>query len=139
MRPRFLGGKASIVIADPINRGVNLTIALPIIQLPGDCFGTLCLAMTIEIVHKLRITDAPDEYNGHCKPFAFCLSETVEILSINPLYPPILGDIIKLGDTPKPPAGSILHLFTHRSHSELHCNSYRLFHSELVSESQRDC
>jgi hypothetical protein len=31
---------------------------------------------------------------------------------MNPLYPPVLGDFIKLGDTPRPPAGSILHLFT---------------------------
>ena len=37
--------------------------------------------------------------------------ETAEILSINPLYPPVLGDFISLGDTPRPPAGSILHLF----------------------------
>jgi hypothetical protein len=33
------------------------------------------------------------------------------MLSINPLYPPILGDFLELGDTPRPPAGSILHLF----------------------------
>ena len=33
-----------------------------------------------------------------------------EILPINPLYPPILGDFFKLGDTPRPPAGRILHL-----------------------------
>ena len=37
--------------------------------------------------------------------------EAVEIVSITPLYPPILGDFLKLGDTPRPPAGSILHLF----------------------------
>ncbi len=38
--------------------------------------------------------------------------ETAEILSINPLYPPILGDFLELGEhTPRPPAGSILHLF----------------------------
>jgi hypothetical protein len=36
--------------------------------------------------------------------------ESAEIVLINPLYPPVLGDI-KLGDTPIPPAGSILHLF----------------------------
>jgi hypothetical protein len=35
-----------------------------------------------------------------------------EILPINPLYPPILGDFINLGgDTPRPPIGRILHLF----------------------------
>jgi len=28
-----------------------------------------------------------------------------------PPNPPILGDFFKLGDTPKPPAGSILHVF----------------------------
>ena len=28
---------------------------------------------------------------------------TAEILSINPLYPPILGDFLELGDTPRPP------------------------------------
>jgi hypothetical protein len=39
------------------------------------------------------------------------LIETAEIVSINPLYPPVLGDFIKLGDTPRPPAGSILLLF----------------------------
>ncbi len=39
------------------------------------------------------------------------LTETTEIVSINPLSPPILGDFLKLGDTPRPPAGSILHLF----------------------------
>ena len=37
--------------------------------------------------------------------------ENAEIVSINPLYPPILGDFLNLGDTPRPPAGSILHLF----------------------------
>ena len=37
--------------------------------------------------------------------------ETAEIVSINPLYPPILGDFLNLGDTPRPPAGSVLHLF----------------------------
>jgi hypothetical protein len=37
--------------------------------------------------------------------------ETAEIASINPLSPPILGDFLKLGGTPGPPAGSILHLF----------------------------
>ena len=37
--------------------------------------------------------------------------KTAEIVSINPLYPPILGDFLNLGDTPRPPAGSILHLF----------------------------
>ncbi len=29
--------------------------------------------------------------------------ETAEIVSINLLYPPILGDFLKLGDTPRPP------------------------------------
>jgi hypothetical protein len=38
-------------------------------------------------------------------------SDNEEIVLINPLYPPILGDFLKLGDTPRPPAGSILHLF----------------------------
>jgi hypothetical protein len=38
--------------------------------------------------------------------------ETAEILSINSLYPPVLGDIIKLWDTPRSPAGSILNLFS---------------------------
>jgi hypothetical protein len=33
------------------------------------------------------------------------------IVPINPLYPTILWDFLKLGDTPRPPAGSILHLF----------------------------
>jgi hypothetical protein len=33
------------------------------------------------------------------------------MVSINPLYPPILGDFLKLGGTPRPPAGIILHLF----------------------------
>ena len=28
--------------------------------------------------------------------------ETAEIVSINPLYPPILGDFLNLGDTPRP-------------------------------------
>ena len=28
-----------------------------------------------------------------------------------PYIPQILGDFLKLGDTPRPPAGSILHLF----------------------------
>ena len=37
--------------------------------------------------------------------------ETAEIASINPLYPPIFGGLLKLGDTPRPTAGSILHLF----------------------------
>ena len=29
--------------------------------------------------------------------------ETAEIVSINPLYPPILGDFLNLGDTPQTP------------------------------------
>ena len=37
--------------------------------------------------------------------------ETAEIVSINPLYPPIFGGLLKLGDTPRPPATSVLHLF----------------------------
>jgi hypothetical protein len=37
--------------------------------------------------------------------------EAAEIASINPPDPPILGDFLKLEDTPRPPAGSILHLF----------------------------
>jgi len=37
--------------------------------------------------------------------------EATEILSINTVYPPILGDFLKLGDTPKTPVGSILHHF----------------------------
>jgi hypothetical protein len=37
--------------------------------------------------------------------------ETVEILSINPLIPQSWGIFFKLGDAPRPPAGSILHLF----------------------------
>jgi len=39
------------------------------------------------------------------------LIETAEIVSINPLYPPIFGGLLKLEDTPISPAGSILHLF----------------------------
>jgi hypothetical protein len=38
-------------------------------------------------------------------------NETAELVSLNPLYPPILGGFLKLEDTPRPPAGSILHLF----------------------------
>jgi hypothetical protein len=41
----------------------------------------------------------------------FVYKETAEIVSINPLYPPIFGGLLKLGNTPRPPAGSILHLF----------------------------
>ena len=37
--------------------------------------------------------------------------ENAEIVSINPPYPPILGDFLNLGDTPRPPATSVLHLF----------------------------
>ena len=37
--------------------------------------------------------------------------ENTEIVSINPLYPPVLGNFLKLGDTPRPPAECILHLF----------------------------
>jgi hypothetical protein len=44
-------------------------------------------------------------------PKPFLILETAKILSINPLYPPILGDFLRLGDTPRPPAGCILHLF----------------------------
>ena len=29
--------------------------------------------------------------------------ENAEMVSINPLYPPIFGELIKLGDTPRPP------------------------------------
>ena len=36
---------------------------------------------------------------------------------VNPLYPPLLGDFLKgIGDTPKTPAGGILHLFFRVSH-----------------------
>jgi hypothetical protein len=28
--------------------------------------------------------------------------ETAEIVLINPIYPPVLGDFLKLGDTPRP-------------------------------------
>jgi hypothetical protein len=35
--------------------------------------------------------------------FQIVLFETFEIVSINPLYPPILGDFLKLGGTPRPP------------------------------------
>ena len=49
------------------------------------------------------------------------LYETAEILSINPLYPPSMGDILKLGVSPRPPTGSILHLFF----SGLHIFSFR--------------
>jgi len=37
--------------------------------------------------------------------------KNAEIVLINPLYPPVLGDFLKMGDTPRPQAGSILHLF----------------------------
>jgi hypothetical protein len=37
--------------------------------------------------------------------------DNAEIVSINPLYPPILGDFLNLGDTPRPQTGRILHLF----------------------------
>jgi hypothetical protein len=37
--------------------------------------------------------------------------ENAGIALINPLYPPRLVDFLKLGDTPRPPAGNILHLF----------------------------
>src|SRR4030042_5854674 len=37
--------------------------------------------------------------------------ETAEQVFINPLVSPALGGILKLGGTPRPPAGSFLHLF----------------------------
>jgi hypothetical protein len=39
------------------------------------------------------------------------LLENAEIVSINPLVPQSWGDFLKLGDTPRPPAGIIMHLF----------------------------
>ncbi len=40
----------------------------------------------------------------------FYNKENAEIVLINPLIPD-LGGLLKLGDTPRPPTGSILHLF----------------------------
>jgi hypothetical protein len=37
--------------------------------------------------------------------------ENAEIVLINPLNPSVLGDLLKLGDTSRPPAGIILQLF----------------------------
>jgi hypothetical protein len=36
--------------------------------------------------------------------------ETAEIVRVNPLIPQSWGTFLKLGDTPRPPAGSVLHL-----------------------------
>jgi hypothetical protein len=39
------------------------------------------------------------------------LIEIADIVSVNPLIPQSWGAFLKLGDTPRPPAGGILHLF----------------------------
>jgi hypothetical protein len=44
------------------------------------------------------------------------ISETTELLSINPLYPPILGDFFKAGGHPQTPSRKYPAPLFHQSH-----------------------